>query len=168
MTGMTFREVRELLDLVEQGSATEVRLEWGDIRVHVVRKSAAAEATPQQQVMAAGPTAPSIPASVPEPAVAAATAAEAATRQTLSADYEGCIAVRAPLAGIFYKAPAPDAPPFVDVGQKVTPSTEVCIIEVMKVMNVVKAGVAGTVVAVEPSNEEAVQFQAALLWIRPE
>ena len=172
MTDMTFREVRELLDLVEQGDAAEVKLEWGDIRVHVVRKSAAAEMLPQQQVAIATPAEASIAAPAPDlvsDAVAKPAPAPAPAKEHAApGEYEGCVAVRAPLAGIFYHAPAPDAPPFIEVGQKVGPSTEVCIIEVMKVMNIVKAGMAGTVVAVEAANEEAVQFQGALLWIRPE
>lgn len=165
MADVTFREVRELLDLVEQGDATEVKLEWGEVRVHVVRKSIAAEA-PLQQKAAVVPVAAPVAQPIPDarPVAAAAPAKGLAS----PAQYEGCVAVRAPLAGIFYHAPAPDAAPFIEVGQKVRASTEVCIIEVMKVMNVVKAGTAGTVVAIEAANEEAVQFQAALLWIRPE
>ncbi len=75
------------------------------------------------------------------------------------------LAVRAPLPGTFYRAPQPGAPPFVEVGDTVGPDTVVGIVETMKLMNPVHAGVSGTIVAVLAENSQAVDAQAVLMRI---
>jgi acetyl-CoA carboxylase biotin carboxyl carrier protein len=69
--------------------------------------------------------------------------------------------------GVFYAAPSPEAPPFVTVGQTVVKGTELCIIEVMKVMNLVKAPVDGKIVDILVANGTAVELGQALMWISP-
>lgn len=73
--------------------------------------------------------------------------------------------VTSPMVGTFYGAPAPDQPPFVKVGDKVNESTVVCIIEAMKVMNEVKAGLSGTVAEVLADSSQPVEFGTRLLRI---
>jgi len=73
--------------------------------------------------------------------------------------------VRAPLPGTFYRAPQPGAPPFVDVGDAVTPDTVVGIIETMKLMNPVHAGTTGTVAAIPIDNGTMVDAQAVLMRV---
>ncbi|WCT79435.1 acetyl-CoA carboxylase biotin carboxyl carrier protein [Novosphingobium humi] len=80
---------------------------------------------------------------------------------------EGLVAIRAPLPGTFYRAPAPGAAPFVEPGSKVQPDTVVGIVETMKLMNPVHAGVSGEVVAIVAGNAEAIGHGAALIHIRP-
>ena len=74
----------------------------------------------------------------------------------------------APLLGFFYRAPAPGATPFVEVGAKVEATTVVCLIEVMKMMNAVPAGVAGTIVEICAANAEAVEYGATLFRVEPD
>ena len=74
----------------------------------------------------------------------------------------------APMLGVFYRAPAPGATPFVEVGAKVEVTTVVCLIEVMKMMNAVPAGVAGTIVEVCAANAEAVEYGATLFRVEPD
>jgi acetyl-CoA carboxylase biotin carboxyl carrier protein len=81
---------------------------------------------------------------------------------------DGLVAIPAPMLGTFYRAPEPGAPAFVDVGAAVEPETVVCIIEVMKMMNSVHAGVAGTIVAVCAENAEVVEYGSTLFEVRPE
>ncbi len=71
------------------------------------------------------------------------------------------------MIGTFYRAPAPGAPPFVEVGATVEPDTVVCIIEVMKMMNSVAAGIAGTIVEVCPKNAHPVEYGQPLFRVRP-
>jgi acetyl-CoA carboxylase biotin carboxyl carrier protein len=71
------------------------------------------------------------------------------------------------MVGSFYRAPAPDADAFVEVGDEVGPDTVVCIIEAMKVMNELKAEVEGVVTAIRAENGEAVEYGQALFEIRP-
>jgi len=83
-----------------------------------------------------------------------------------AADVDG-VTIDAPMLGVFYRAPGPGAPPFVDVGARVEPDTVVCIIEVMKMMNSVLAGVAGTITEVRVENAEAVEYGQPLFRVEP-
>ena len=77
------------------------------------------------------------------------------------------VTIEAPMLGTFYRAPAPGAPPFVDVGSTVEPHTIVCIIEVMKMMNSVHAGVAGTIAEVYVENGQPVEYGVRLFRVEP-
>jgi len=110
----------------------------------------------------------------PPPSVEAATATSQEARTDESkqrrADVvsDGQVAIPAPLRGIFYRAPRPGAEPFVDVGTQVQEDTVVCIIEVMKLMHSITAGVKGTITAVCAENGEAVEKGQPLFMVRPE
>ncbi len=99
---------------------------------------------------------------------AADAAAGAAGLAAGTADRDGLRAVRAPLPGTFYRAPAPGAPPFVEVGTRVQPDTVVGIVETMKLMNSVPAGVAGTVAEIVLANAGFAERDAVLMRIREE
>lgn len=71
-----------------------------------------------------------------------------------------------PMVGTFYRAPAPEAPPYVNIGDKVGAETVICLIEAMKVMNEIKAEVAGTIVDILVENGEAVEFGQPLFLIK--
>jgi acetyl-CoA carboxylase biotin carboxyl carrier protein len=133
-------DVREILRLIDESDVAELRIETGELSLHVVREGA-------------GEKAAEMPAA--EPADVA------------SGTGDGLVAVGAPMLGIFYRAPAPGAPPFVDVGATVEAETVVCLIEVMKMMNPVPAGVVGTVAEVCVENAELVEAGAVLFRVRP-
>jgi acetyl-CoA carboxylase biotin carboxyl carrier protein len=98
------------------------------------------------------------------PVPAAGTGIRAAAGESLPTD--GLVAVRAPLLGTFYRAPRPGAPPFVTVGSEVAPDTVVCIIETMKLMNSVTAGVGGTVAEILLDNAQFAPQGAVLMRVR--
>jgi acetyl-CoA carboxylase biotin carboxyl carrier protein len=79
----------------------------------------------------------------------------------------GMVAVRAPNLGTFYRAPKPGAPPYVTIGQTVSPDTEICLIEVMKLFTSVTSGVAGVVRKVLAEDSELVEFDQPLFLIEP-
>jgi len=81
---------------------------------------------------------------------------------------DGAHEIVAPMLGTFYRAPAPGATPFVDVGARVEEDTIVCLIEVMKMMNAVPAGVRGTIVEVFAANAQLVEHGAPLFRVEPE
>jgi acetyl-CoA carboxylase biotin carboxyl carrier protein len=85
-----------------------------------------------------------------------------------AATADGLQPIVAPMLGIFYRAPAPGATPFVDVGERVDEATVVGLIEVMKMMNAVPAGVAGTIVEVCATNAEVVEYGAPLFRVEPD
>ena len=115
-------------------------------------------------------SAPALAAPAPAPAVVDPAPAAAATAPTPddTADAGPGQPVDAPIAGVFYRAPSPDAEPFVEVGQRVTADDVIGIVEVMKLMNTVRAGVAGVVVAVAVEDGELVQFGQTLVRIDTE
>ena len=80
---------------------------------------------------------------------------------------DGLIVVTAPNLGTFYRAPKPGAPPYVEIGQKVTPDTEVCLIEVMKLFTPVVAGVYGIVREVCVDDGQMVEFEQPLFYVEP-
>ena len=133
-------DVREILRLIDESDVAELRIETGELSLHVVREGAGEKAA---EMPAAEP------ADVP------------------SGTGDGLVAVGAPMLGIFYRAPAPGAAPFVDVGATVEAETVVCLIEVMKMMNPVHAGVVGTVAEVCVENAELVEAGAVLFRVRP-
>ncbi len=80
---------------------------------------------------------------------------------------DGLLAITAHLPGAFYRAPQPGAPPFVEVGDTVDADTVVAIIETMKLMNPVHAGVEGEIVEIIPQNAEPIEAHAVLMKVRP-
>jgi acetyl-CoA carboxylase biotin carboxyl carrier protein len=131
-------DVREILRLIDESDVAELRIETEELSLHVVRDDA--------------PSADAEPVAAP----------------SVEAVSDGALTIAAPMLGTFYRAPAPGAPPFVDVGTRVEPDTVVCLIEVMKMMNPVHAGVAGTIVEVCAENAELVEYEAALFQVQLE
>jgi acetyl-CoA carboxylase biotin carboxyl carrier protein len=91
-------------------------------------------------------------------------------REVPSSDGDGArdgLEIVAPMLGTFYRSPAPGEPPFVNVGERVDPDTIVCIIEVMKMMNSVQAGVAGTIAEIRVENAQPVEYGQVLFRVEP-
>jgi acetyl-CoA carboxylase biotin carboxyl carrier protein len=155
---LTNEDVLKILRLLDESDYDDMRLEIGEIKLHLqkhggVFEAAAQPAGAERVAAVATPPAPkAAPAPVP---------AEEAVP-------EGLVAIRAPMLGTFYRAPAPGEKPFVDVGTKVGPADTVCLVEVMKLFNSVKAGLAGTVVRVIAGNGAMVEYNQALILIKPD
>ena len=159
---LTQADVQEILNLVE--SATHVvdfSLKYGDVEVRISRRDPAEGMQP-----APAHAVPAAPARADAPAAPAGTAKPGATKAP--GVPPGMVAIKAPMVGTFYRASAPGAAPFVEVGQKVTPDSVVCIIEVMKLMSSISAGVAGSVKEIRVADSEPVQFGQVLIVIEPD
>ena len=148
---LTPAEIAELGRLLDQSRFNEMALEMGGFRLKM-RRGGGGALRP-----AASPAPATIVAAPPPPVVAPAVAPAA-----------GEVDVPAPFIGNFYRAPRPGEPSFVEVGQKVTEDTVIGIIEVMKLMNTVRAGVSGTVVAVLAENAAAVEEGQPLIRVARE
>jgi acetyl-CoA carboxylase biotin carboxyl carrier protein len=133
-------DVREILRLIDESDVEELRIETDDLSLHVVRgeETEAPAPAPVEE-------APPPPAST-----------------------DDLRTIEAPMIGTFYRAEAPGVPPFVEVGTAVDEQTVVCLIEVMKMMNSIHAGVAGTIAEVCAENAELVEYGAPLFRVRPE
>lgn len=77
------------------------------------------------------------------------------------------VSIRSPMVGTFYRAPAPDAAPYVEIGDAVKPGQVVCIIEAMKLMNEIESEVSGKIVDILVKNEEPIEFEQELFLIEP-
>ena len=152
-------DVREILRLIDESDVAELRIETGDLSLHVVRDVAGGADT-----ATAADTATFVPPRPVEPVEPVEAVAE--TPSVTVADE--LRAIDAPMLGTFYRAQAPGAPPFVDVGARVEEHTVVCLIEVMKMMNAVHAGVAGTIVEVCVENAALVEHGTTLFQVRPD
>lgn len=75
------------------------------------------------------------------------------------------VSIRSPIVGTFYRAPAPDAPPYVEVGDIIKAGQVVCVVEAMKLMNEIESDVAGTVVKILMKNEETVEYNQELFFV---
>ena len=154
---ISFQEVLQLVELIKSSASfSELRIRSGDIEIDLRRGAApdAAVARAQESVPVAAPK--------PAPASIAAAAAPVAAPRSLR---EGETSIKAPMVGTVYHAPEPGAAPFVKVGQAVAPGDQLCIIEVMKLMNAVAAESHGTVSAILVGDGEAVGFGQELFVI---
>ena len=151
--GLTDDDVREILRIIDESHLDELRIDMPEFRLHVRRGGAPPPVAANQ---APAPARPSEPAregpAPPEPA---------------NPSPNGAATIEAPMLGTFYRASAPGEEPFVDVGSKVDSDTVVCLIEVMKMMNSIKAGVAGRVVEVCARNAELVEYGEPLFRVDP-
>lgn len=155
--GLTSEDVERILRIIDESGYDEIRVEHGDLKVHMRRRDVGMVADPPEV------------SPLPEPRQAGEAAGAAAAPPPAAAGQipEGLIAVRAPMLGTFYRAPAPGAPPFAEEGAMVTADSPVCLIEVMKLFNTLKAAVAGRVVRFLVENGTMVEYDQPLILIEP-
>lgn len=157
-------DVQRLLQLLDSSHFDEMHLEAEGIKLSLRRGGAASNVAPSS---AAPPAVAALsPAAAPQPASAAAPAAQLAPAPSVGSDAT-LVDIRAPMLGTFYGAPKPGAAPFVTVGGRVSADTAVGIIEVMKLMNSISAGVEGEVVEVLARDGDLVEFDQVLMRVRP-
>jgi acetyl-CoA carboxylase biotin carboxyl carrier protein len=143
MSPLSDDDVREILKIIDESPLAEIRVETDGFSLHVVK----------------GPREPAPPPPPPPPAPPAPPARPAPAT--------ALVTIEAPMLGMFYAADGPRDRPFVEVGSRVEPDSTVCIIEVMKMMNSVPAGVSGTIVEVCVENAALVEEGAALFRVEP-
>jgi acetyl-CoA carboxylase biotin carboxyl carrier protein len=147
--------IKKLVKVVDTSGVTELEIQEGDLKIKIAKN-------PQPGIVYNQPV---IPAQhiVPE-APRTKTEIETATKtdQTHSSNlYE----VRSPIVGTFYRAPAPDAEPYVQVGDMVDKGTVLCIIEAMKLMNEIESEVDGKIVKILVENGKPVEYNQALFLV---
>jgi acetyl-CoA carboxylase biotin carboxyl carrier protein len=148
-------DVRDVVRVLDSSGLDELHLELADMTLTVRREGAAGWTSEQRVLRRPVVEGESEPTADTEPERARAAVAE------------GMVAVHPPLLGTFYRAPKPGAPAFVDVGDEVGEDTVVGIVETMKMMTPVHAGVRGTVVEFRTDNGEFAEKDAVLLVVDP-
>lgn len=153
---MNLKEIKEIVKLMNENDLSEVEVEREGSKLKL-KKGPDMSSFPVVQAAPAAFAAPAAPA-----APVAAAPASAAPEKTASG-----VEITSPMVGTFYRAPSPEAPAFVEIGQTIDVGQVVCIVEAMKLMNEIKSEVKGKVVDVVPANAQPVEFGQPLFVIEP-
>ena len=160
-----YNEIRELIKTLAATDISEFSLKSADLELNI-RKGAVDTALSPLPAPLPVVTAPVTP---PVIAAAPASASETPTPEPAAAAVDKkWLAITSPMVGTFYRAAAPDEPPFVEKNDRVRVGQTVCIIEAMKLMNEIEAEVAGQIVEIAVANGEPVEFGQTLMWVNPE
>jgi acetyl-CoA carboxylase biotin carboxyl carrier protein len=154
---MDLRKLKTLIDLVSESGISELEVNEGEDRVRIVNAGSPA---PVGQVVYANPA----PAQAIAPVAAAPAPATAAPAAEAPAAETGFIA-RSPMVGTFYRAPNPESPNFVNVGDTVKVGQTLCIIEAMKLLNEIESEKAGVIKEILCENGQGVEFDQPLFVI---
>jgi acetyl-CoA carboxylase biotin carboxyl carrier protein len=147
---MTNDEIRELIQLATDTGVAELEVQRGENRVRI-RTKFGVEAT----VMA------------PQAVVTAAPAPAAKPEAPAKKETDSLVYVKSPIVGTYYDCSSPGSPPFVRIGEHVTPGKVLCIIESMKLMNEIEADAAGVIESKLVQHGQPVEYGEALFGIRP-
>lgn len=152
---MDIRKIKKLIDLIQESDVSEIEISEGEESVRISRHSSAPAQAVSYHIPSAPPAAPAAPL--------AADAAESTPAVAAGPDLSK--AVRSPMVGSFYRSPSPEAPAFVEVGQKVSVGDVICIIEAMKMFNQIEADRSGTIKAILVENGQPVEYDEPLFII---
>lgn len=155
---MDIKDIRQIVDLMRRSGLTEFELQENAFKLRICRNVNEL----QPVVLTSQPAAV---AAVPVAAPVATPVAPASPAQPAQPAQPDKV-IKSPMVGTFYAAPSPDSPPFVKVGDAVTPSTVVCILEAMKVMNEITADVDGTIAEVLVANGDSVEYGQPLFRLK--
>lgn len=166
---MRYREIKRLVKLVEESNIGELEVEFKDIKVRIAKSQPHGNHLPSSVM-------PYFPYPALPPSGAGATQAPGANQEATVSLVPSAspasvslnlIEVQSPMVGTFYRAPAPEAPPYVEVGDIVRPGQVLCIIEAMKIMNEIEAEISGRIREICVENAQAVEFGQVLFRIEP-
>jgi acetyl-CoA carboxylase biotin carboxyl carrier protein len=152
---MDLEQIKAIIVMMKENDLSEFSMEQDGLKIRIKRgpEGFQPSVTAAPAVAAPAAAAPVAAAEVAAPAPAAVPAAEIKY-------------ITSPMVGTFYRAPSPDAPPYVEVGQSVEEDTIVCLIEAMKVMNEIKAELKGVITDVLVENAKPVEFGQKLFAVR--
>ena len=177
---MNFKEVQELIKLINKSNLTEFKMKDGDFSLSIrTKKYGRGRATqivqPQQQIVPVTtapmqPMVQSVQAPPPPPAAAEAASSdnnEKSQEQTTAAENANYLEIRSPIVGTFYRSASPEKPQYVKPGDSIDKGTVVCIVEAMKLFNEIESEVAGKIVKVMVEDASPVQYDQVLFLVDP-
>jgi oxaloacetate decarboxylase alpha subunit len=145
---MYIKEIKDMINLMNENGLTELEIEKDGVRIRLKKGSGGYE----KAVEFVAPSAASPAAAEGRPA------AEVVEKKNV-------LEIKSPMVGTFYRAPAPEAPSYVNIGDVIEPGQVICIVEAMKLMNEIKAEVKGKVVDIQVENAEPVEFGQVLFVV---
>lgn len=146
---MNFKELKELIALMNENQLAEIELEREGMKVRLRKIGAGTPVFVE--------TSHAVPA---HPASTAPGSSEAPAKPSGTE-------IKSPMVGTFYRAPSPEAPPFVEVGQTIEVGQVLCILEAMKLMNEIKAEIRGKILQILVENAQPVEFGQPLFLMEP-
>ena len=152
---MDIKDLKELIETFSKNGLTKLEIQQGDFSVKLKK-----DAPEVKVVQASSET--TVPVQLPQAQPAKPVENE------VSEDDGDLIYITSPIIGTFYRAPNPDADPYVEVGSKVKKGDVLCIVEAMKIMNEIESEHSGTIVKIFPKNAEAVEYGQKLFALKPE
>jgi len=163
---MDIEKIKELLKLLEESEIDELSLEIEDESGEVkLRKGRPEGATTIYNNITPSPMGAPVPQGVQPPPTAQVSAS---AEEKESDEFAGMVEITSPIVGTFYRAPAPDADPYVKVGEQVEEGQVVCIVEAMKLMNEIQSDVSGRVAKILVENAQPVEFGQEMFIIDPD
>lgn len=149
---MNFKEVEKLIDIFSKNSISSIFLKEGDFEIHLEKNAPATQAP-----VSVAPVAPSAP-------VAQAVSAPVAQESTSTSEQSGTF-IESPMVGTFYRCPAPNAAPYVNVGDKIKKGQIIGIVEAMKIMNEIEAEFDCKIVEIVANDAQPVEFGSKLIKV---
>ncbi len=167
---MEFKDIKRIVELMDDHGLTHFKLELEESKLEL-RKGADLDIDAVQKLMSLAPPqymhAPPAPMMAPAPAPSApAPSSLVGVEPSTDGPGAGEVEIKSVLVGTFYRTPSPDDDPFVKEGSEVAEDTVVCIVEAMKVMNQIQAGVRGTITKVLVENGTPVQYGDPLFYVK--
>ncbi len=148
---MNIKEIREMINLMNENGLMELEIEKEGMRIRLKKTGAGVVAEPivvERQPVAMEARKPSAELPAPEKQVKT-------------------VEIKAPMVGTFYRAPSPESPPFVEIGQTIEPGQVICIVEAMKLMNEIKSEIRGKISEIIVENAEPVEFGQPMFIVEP-
>jgi len=160
------KEIQQLIDLLTEREVAEFEMEKDGMRIRILRQAPTCAApVPVSPANSSGDSArQSAEASAPAPAAAQDSAAPEPQPEPSS---ETMHVLKSPIVGTFFAAPSPDAPSFVNVGDRVHVGQVLCIVEAMKLMNEIESEFAGEIARIHVENGQPVEYGQPLFTIKP-
>ena len=149
---MNLKEIKEMISLMNDNGLVELEIEKDGMRIRLRKVGSSTEAF-------------SGPVLIEREKVPLEATREAKDR--VNKTTEKTVEIKAPMVGTFYRAPSPEAPPYVEIGQEIEAGQVICIIEAMKLMNEIKSEIKGKILEILVDNAEPVEFGQPMLLIEP-
>jgi oxaloacetate decarboxylase alpha subunit len=151
---MNLKEIKEMINLMNENGLVELEVEKDGMRIRLKKTSSGGE----------GLTGPIV---VERERGSGGVPRREAHAESVDKTAIKTVEIRAPMVGTFYRAPSPEAPPYVEVGQMIEVGQVICVIEAMKLMNEIKSEIKGKLLEILVDNGEPVEFGQPILLIEP-
>jgi acetyl-CoA carboxylase biotin carboxyl carrier protein len=149
---MNLKEIKEMINLMNENGLVELEIEKEGMRIRLKKIGLTSQIT-------------NAPVVIEREKIPHETSRE--PRETEEKTLSKTVEIKAPMVGTFYRAPSPEAPPYVEVGQVIEPGQVICIIEAMKLMNEIKSEIKGKILEILVENTEPVEFGQPMFLIEP-